>query len=450
MNEAADPGPPEDNPLVPSRDDLRDQYRALGEDLRHSGGRVDAARSFGVITIGAVLSLAIQQHLAVLALAAELLAYCFALVDLVNSHTYATFAQRARRIELALDAYEEAERYPDDLVLSEDLAQRLDGLGRRPYRAILNEPGRNALAFTPPKPVFHYLYPLLLIGSAVLAVLIQWRSGSAAQVAEVIVVALVPLALFARGFLDPKWAPIEWWRESGAGPIRRATGPVLLLLCAVLLVIAALTAVPALSGVPRQSSGVLRVASVPSRALDARIAISPRCAGAPGVLRLSWPGSISTLQVALPGNFESRDGRHVLTFHPRGSAVALAVQADGSAVHAGRCTLALPTLVGRGGASLGETRLRLPRESDGFRLEGTASALVGTLGPCASGKGGVPIADCAGVLHLTEPGEADRRLIDLALSAAAVAIALVLVAAYLFVGLARRPRRGRAAAGAKA
>src|SRR4051794_902288 len=99
--------------LAPSRTDLEAEYAASREHLRHLDGRVDAARTFGVGAVGAVLPLAIQQPLAVVALGGAALAHCFALLDLPTSFQSATFASRARKIELALDAYAEHARRKD-------------------------------------------------------------------------------------------------------------------------------------------------------------------------------------------------------------------------------------------------------------------------------------------------------------------------------------------------
>jgi hypothetical protein len=442
VNREIDPNKVIEEPRVPSERALLDEYNALGEDLRHTGGRVDAARSFGVVTVGAVLTLAIQQQLAVLALAAEILTYCFTLIDLVNSHGYASFAQRARRIELALDDYQEAERNPGDASVLAKLQRRLGGLGRRPYQAVLNEPGRSALVYTQPRPVFRYLYPLLFVGSAILAVLIQVRNGSGAELVAVVAGALIPLALFLPRFADPKWAAIEWWREKDGTRLRKFAWFAIPLLVAALLILAVSWALPAFRIPPDQASQALSIGAMPPvGSLRARLDISPSCSSARGILNLSWRGRTHQLQIRLPENLESADGQRSLVLHPRASSQMIPLIARPAEELAGRCTLALPALVGSGETSAGLTRLRLPRRFAGFELTGAHSGASGHLGPCGTAVGSVPVSTCAGQLHIVEAGSSDERLRSIARAGGAVVMALALVFVFLLTGVLARRRK---------
>lgn len=427
---------------VPTEEALLNEYNALGEDLRHTGGRADAARSFGVVTVGAVLTLAIQQHLAVLALAAEILVYCFTLIDLVNSHGYASFAQRARRIEMALDDYQEVERNPEDPKIRDRLQRRLSGLGRRPYQAVLNEPGRSALAYTQPRPVFRYLYPLLFVGSAILAVVIQARNGTGAEIAAVVAGALVPLALFLPRFADPKWPAIEWWREREAGRARKFFWFATPLLIAMLLILAVIWGLPALRNPPDQAPQTLTVGAMPSvDSLRAQIELTPSCSSSRGTLSLTWRGRLHQLQIRLPENFESSDGRRILVLYPSASSEVVHLIAEPAEELAGRCTLALPALVGSGEASTGLTRLRLPRRFGSFELIGAQGGASAHLGPCSAAIGSVPVSTCAGLLHIVEDRSSDERLRDLARAGCAVVLSLALLFAFVLTSVVAGRRK---------
>jgi hypothetical protein len=423
---------PSEEPLVPDRLALGAEYDALREDLRYTGARIDAARSFGVAAVGAVLTLAIQQQLAVIALAAMAITYCFTLIDLVNAHRYGRFAQRAKRVELALDAYEEYERRPADGRKRDLLADLLLLLGKRPYQAELNEPGRRELAFVHPRPVFKFLYPLLLVGSSALAVVIEARSGSAEELWAVTVAALGLLVLFIPRFFDPTWPPVAWWLGKGRGRARRIVWWAIPVAALGLIALGLAWVLPALHGVPDQNPGRVEIGLVPRvRAVRADLRLAPDCSDARGALTVTWRGLADHLTLTLPANLTSAVGAHSLSLHPDGSTVTIPLQVHPGEEVAGRCTLALPALVAGGQAVTGLTRLRLPSSFGGFGLEGLGAATTSQLGPCTAAAGGRPASNCAGLVHLVEEGSSDERLRDLALGAAAL-----LAAALLLCGLA--------------
>jgi hypothetical protein len=425
--------PPSEEPLVPDRLVLRAEYDALREDLRYTGARIDAARSFGVAAVGAVLTLAIQQQLAVIALAAMAITYCFTLIDLVNAHRYGRFAQRAKRVELALDAYEEYERRPSDRRKRDLLADLLLQLGKRPYQAELNEPGRRELAFVHPRPVFKFLYPLLLVGSAALAVVIEARSGSAEELWAVTVAALALLVLFIPRFLDPTWPPIAWWLGRGRGRARRIAWWAIPVAALALIALGLSWVLPALHGVPDQGAGSVAIGLAPRvRAVRADLRLAPDCSDARGTLTVSWHGHADRLTLNLPANLTSAaGGAHSVSLHPEGDSVTVPLQVHPGEEVTGRCTLALPSLVGSGQAEAGLTRLRLPARFGGFGLEGLGAATTAQVGPCTAAAAGRPASTCSGLVHLVQSGSSDERLRHLALGAVAL-----LAAALLLCGLA--------------
>lgn len=212
--------PAGDPSLVPSQEALEREYADLREDLRHVGTRIDAARTFGVGAVGAILTLAIQQQLAVVALGGAGLAHCFALIDLTNSFRYSNLAGRARRVELALDAYIEYERSADDQarIMLED---SLDDLGKRPFQLDLNEPGRHQMAFAHPKAVFKVLYPTLLLAAGLLSIFLQVRSGTRLEAGGVTFLAVSIWGYCLPKYLDPTRPPLCWTRPSDTRWVRR-------------------------------------------------------------------------------------------------------------------------------------------------------------------------------------------------------------------------------------
>jgi hypothetical protein len=425
-----------EEPLVPDHEALRMEYDALREDLRYTGARVDGVRSFGVAAVGAVLTLAIQQHLAVIALAAMVITYCFTLIDLVNAHRYGRFAQRAKRVERALDAYVEHERLGAEPIARDQVAKELLRLGKRPYQAELNESGRSELAFVHPRPVFKFLYPALLFGSAALAVVIEARNGSAQDLAIVTTVALGLLALTLPRFADPTWKPVAWWRGKGRGRGRWIAWRVVPVGIAALLGLGLFAGLPALGTPPVQDPGTISVGLAPSaRDLSARLDLAPTCSASTATLELTWHGSADNLIVGLPSNFTTAGGGRSVSIDPGGSSAKIALRAEPGEELAGRCTLALPGLVGSGQAEAGLTRLRLPRSFGGFELGGRGPAPTARVGPCAAAAVGAPASTCAGLLHLVEAGSSDQRVEDLALGGAAVLAALILFAAYMLAYL---------------
>jgi hypothetical protein len=414
-------------PHVPSEADLREEYRHLREDLQHASGRADAARTFGVAAIGAILTLSIQQRLGVVALAGAVFTYLFALVDLVNAFRYELRAQRARRIELALDAYEEVARHDRDEASTALLEGELLDLGKRPFQTELNEPGRHAMAFAHPRPVFKYLYPGLLLGSALLAVWLQVRNGSAAETAGTGFAAATLLAVCLPRFLDPTKYQIARWRTGRASVSQRAASYGLPLLAAVLLAFALLAAIPAIKAPPSQVPGRLSVGLAPGAAAHVELILAPSCARGQGRLVVSWRGSARDLAVRLPQNVESLEGRRTLSQHLAASPISIPIATLPSSQAAGRCTFAVPALVGSGMASYAVARIRLPANEGGLEVSGLPASFSARLGPCATIGSRDPAADCSGVLHLADADSDRERLWRVALAALALFLALAML-----------------------
>lgn len=426
--------------LVPAEADLRTEYAELREDVRHAGGRVDTARSFGVAAVGALLTLAVQQRQGVIALAGVVLAYLFALVDLVNGFRYEQRSRRAREVELAIDAYEEFHRRGGDERSTARLETALGKLDKRPFQTELNEPGRHAMAFAHPRPVFAYLYPSLICASALLAIWLQARNGPLGETIAVAVAALLLCALCLPRFLDPTRFPIA---RRGAGADLLAGIPVSAFVIAsiVFIALALFIALPALGTPDRQGPGSIEVGLVPrARDVAVRLALAPTCGTGPAHLEVSWRGRVRELTVRLPENFEIPGGRHTVTIDHPTSSTAVALKAHSAATEAGRCTLALPGLVDSGQASRGVTRMRLAA-ADQMALEGAPSIALARLGPCTSAPA-EPVTDCSGLLRLSQSGSSGQRLWRIAGGMVSLLFALA-AGLYICLPRARRPRARR-------
>ncbi|MHB8235000.1 MAG: hypothetical protein ACYDHT_10145 [Solirubrobacteraceae bacterium] len=436
-----------EEPLVPSRTQLQEEYAGLREDLGQMGGRVDASRTFGVVAVGAALALAVQQHLALVAIGGAALAHCFALLDLTNSHRLAVFAGRARRVELALEGYDEHERLKDSEA-HEQLQTRLDALGKRPWQLVLNEPGRHEMHFTYPRAVFRLLYPAMVGAGGILAIVLQCKKGSEWSTGAVCAVVLALWAYSLPAYLDPSRPPLRWWDGvRGGDRVGRLRAAALFATATAALVVAVVLLWPVFRHPPRQHPGLLAVSLTPAvRDVSVRLALKPACSPTRATVQVHWTGAgEGLLTVRLPRNLRpaGRSDERVVTVATRGDSALLALRASPSAGRAGRCTFALPVIVGSGQAASGQVSVSLSAD---VRLEGQQAsgylAPPGALGECEALRGGAAARTCAGVLQLEAHNSASTRLTRLALAAALILFTVLLICGRLLAGqrATKRPR----------
>jgi hypothetical protein len=426
-----------EEPLVPSRAALQHEYAGLRTDLRDLGARVDTVRTFAIAAVGAVLTLAIQQHLSVIAIGGMALAHCFALLDLTGASRYQVFAGRARQVELALDAYEDLERLEDDDA-TERLRDRLDGLDKRPLQVMLNEPGRHAMHFTYPRAVFRILYPALIAAGGVLAIGLQLKDGRAWTIAIVAGAVVAFWVVCAPRYLDPTKPPLFLWRRPGPSwRASRASGVVVLTFDVLALAIATFLVWGALRNPPSQPSGSLAVQAVPSvRALSVVLNVSPSCSSIRASLLVHWKGRASRLALALPANlrFADGDGNRRVIAAVHGASAMLQLAGNPSPTHGGRCTFALPSLVGAGQAQAGRINLESPTSGELDYASGLGYTEAGVIAVCTTATSPSPPLTCGMLLHVTEPGSGSERVLLTVIAALMVLFAVLLSAARLLAG----------------
>jgi hypothetical protein len=434
--------PATSKPFTPSRATLEEEYRGLREHLQQIGSRVDAVRTFGVGAVGAALILAVQQRLAVVALGGAALAHCFALVDLTNAYRYATFAKRARLVELALDAYYAFEREGDDAA-EENVLSRLDGLDKRPFQLELYEPGRNEMAFMYPRAVFRVLYPALFSAGVVLAIVLQVLEGPAVAVAAVAAAAVVLSALCVPSYLDPSKAPLQWWKQARVGlSTRRYGGKVTVVVAAALIAVALGVLWPLVQQTPEQAPGTLSVTANPAvQNIAVTLSAKPRCSRFAASLVIRGVGSARTVTVRLPRQLRmtSQPSRSLVTARVRGSTSRFELQATPSKSMAGRCTFAIPALLATGQAQRADVDVQAP---DAVRVADPASSdlqLVPQQIACSATAAVRPAVTCAGVISLDPPFGSSARAWRVAIAALLAASGIGLITRRLFVGASAHP-----------
>ncbi len=429
---------PSEEPLVPDEQALDAEYGALRKDMRDLGARVDTARTFGIAAVGAVLTLAIQQHLAVIAIGSLGLAHCFALLDLTNAHRYSLIARRARRVERAIDAYEEYRRRCDPQSL-EDLRNRLDSLDKRPFQQMLNEPGAHQMHFTYPRAVFQLLYPALIVTAGVLAIGLQAKRGPDWTIALVVGGVAALWLLCAPPYLDPTKPPLRWWRHGAATSVgARAARTAVAVFAVVAVAIATLLAWGALRNPPLQRPGSLFVQTVPAvRDVAVTLDVLPSCSFPRARLLISWVGRARALSIGLPANLRLADGPRVqnVTVSVYGSSASIDLLGTASRANTGRCTLALPGLVGGGEAQSARTELQDdPRRAFGVHAGVGYLSTGSPVTSCATAAASAPPLTCAVVLHLAESGSASERAVHLIVAALLLLTAMAIGTGWLLAG----------------
>lgn len=431
--------PAQSDEFTPSREQLAEEYAALRQDIQHIAGRVDTIRTFGVGAVGAVLILAIQQGLAVIALGGAALAQCFALIDLTGAYRYTTFAGRARRIELALDAYDDHERAGDDhshaLVLN-----RIDNLEKRPFQLELNEPGTHEMAFIYPRAVFRILYPALIAAGGVLAIGLQWREGPGLAVAGVVALVLTLWCLCVPSYLDPTKPPLLWW--FGRRRLRSvwmgwtaAVVDVLLLAGAVALLW------PAVQSPPAQRPGILSIATSPAvRSVEARFDVRPSCSSVRAKLVIQAEGPARTAVVRLPANLRPRHlpASATITVAVTNGSARLSIDGMPSEERGGRCTFAIPALVGTGAVDRAVVMTHMTPSTQ-FSTEDAVgySRAPAQVATCTAFATGAPTLTCSALLRLEDADSDRKRLAQFGLSAALVLAALLVAGCWLIRGSRR-------------
>ncbi|HEY5198887.1 MAG TPA: hypothetical protein VIJ51_17850 [Solirubrobacteraceae bacterium] len=168
------------------------EYLATTAYVERISRTIQNGRTFGLTAVGGVVTLAIQQEAATIALLAVPLTFMFALVDGYQSFQYQNAAARLRAIELIrqsrISMTLRGDRPPEQS--ERRLRSRINQLNAGPYQEELRGFGREELSYLP-RPIFRHLYPAVATGAAVVACAVQLAHGFDARFLRVLVAAFV-------------------------------------------------------------------------------------------------------------------------------------------------------------------------------------------------------------------------------------------------------------------